>query len=173
MTDKQQHILKAALELFAQEGYHNTSTSKVAKMAGVSEALIFRHFENKEGLLAAVLNAGNEKATEIFAEVLLTDDPKSLIKKALELPYTFKESEYGYWRLVYSLKWQVNLYNSNKAETLKLALKNAFRNLNYADPEAESELIMIFLDGAVTSLLLHKPENTKAILKVLLSKYHL
>lgn len=173
MTEKQEKIIKAALELFAKEGYHATSTSKVAKLAGVSEALIFRHFENKEGLLAAVINSGSQKATLIFADVVMTSNPKELIKKALELPYTFDKSEYEYWRLVYSLKWQVNLYSSDKAEPLKLALRNAFSLLNYPDPDAETELIMIYLDGAVTALLLHGPINTQAILKSLLSKYNL
>ncbi len=37
MTEKQERILKAALELFAQEGFKATSTNKVAKRAGVSE----------------------------------------------------------------------------------------------------------------------------------------
>ena len=49
MTEKQEKIVQSALQLFAQEGYHATSTSKVAKHAGVSEGLIFRHFRNKDG----------------------------------------------------------------------------------------------------------------------------
>ena len=48
MTDKQEKILQAALELFAKEGFKGTSTNKIAKKAGVSEGLIFRHFENKD-----------------------------------------------------------------------------------------------------------------------------
>ena len=58
MTEKKEKILQAALELFAKEGFYATSTSKVAKTAGVSEGLIFRHFGNKEGLLHAVLDEG-------------------------------------------------------------------------------------------------------------------
>ena len=41
MTDKKEKILNAALELFANDGYNVTSTSKIAKTAGVSEGLIF------------------------------------------------------------------------------------------------------------------------------------
>ena len=44
---KKEQILNAALELFANDGFTATSTSKVAKRAGVSEGLIFRHFGNK------------------------------------------------------------------------------------------------------------------------------
>ena len=45
MTEKQESILQAALKLFATEGYASTSTNKVAKVAGVSEGLIFHHFK--------------------------------------------------------------------------------------------------------------------------------
>jgi len=39
MTNKQEEILLTALELFARDGFRATSTSKVAKHAGVSEDL--------------------------------------------------------------------------------------------------------------------------------------
>ncbi|MEM7657023.1 MAG: helix-turn-helix domain-containing protein, partial [Bacteroidota bacterium] len=94
MTEKQQNILKAALKLFANEGYANTSTSKVAKAAGVSEGLIFRHFKNKEGLLQAVLAAGHEKAKMAYAEVLANDDPKVLLRKVIELPFLYPKDNY-------------------------------------------------------------------------------
>ncbi len=61
MTEKQEKILQSALELFAKEGFHATSTNKVAKHAGVSEGLIFRHFGNKEGLLQAILAEGRAR----------------------------------------------------------------------------------------------------------------
>jgi len=47
MTEKQERILETALSLFAKDGFSATSTSKVARDAGVSEGLMFRHFENK------------------------------------------------------------------------------------------------------------------------------
>ena len=54
MTNKKEKILLTALELFANEGFKSVTTSKIAKEAGVSEGLIFRHFENKKGLLNAL-----------------------------------------------------------------------------------------------------------------------
>jgi AcrR family transcriptional regulator len=40
-------LLESALSLFAQRGYAGTSTREVARLAGVSEALLFRHFGTK------------------------------------------------------------------------------------------------------------------------------
>src|ERR1035438_1603133 len=40
----------AAAQLFARQGYHGTSTREIARLAGVSENTIFRHFDRKEAL---------------------------------------------------------------------------------------------------------------------------
>lgn len=161
----------AALELFGTEGYHAVPTSKIAKRAGVSEALIFRHFENKEGLLQAIMTLAEEKIKVLFADIVMTTDAKAVIRKALELPFIIPETEYQMWRLTYALKWQIDSYNSKKAEPLKLALTHAFKKLGYKQPDIETEIVLIWIDGAAASLLLHKPGNTKTILKALLAKY--
>lgn len=49
-------ILEAALNVFAQKGFSGARTKEIAKEAGVSETLVFRHFENKENLYAEALN---------------------------------------------------------------------------------------------------------------------
>ncbi len=47
-------IINAAVSLFAENGYFATSTSAVAKRAGVSEGLIFHHFQSKVGILISI-----------------------------------------------------------------------------------------------------------------------
>ncbi|GLY86836.1 TetR/AcrR family transcriptional regulator [Actinoallomurus iriomotensis] len=47
-------LRQAALELFAEHGFEATSTRAVAAAAGLSPALVTRHFGSKEGLRAAV-----------------------------------------------------------------------------------------------------------------------
>lgn len=51
LTDKQQSILESAIHLFAEKGYNGTTTSEIAKLAGVAEATIFKHYHTKKGLL--------------------------------------------------------------------------------------------------------------------------
>lgn len=53
--DRRKELLTAALELFARQGYRGTTTKEIARRAGVSEALLFRHFPSKEDLYWAVL----------------------------------------------------------------------------------------------------------------------
>ncbi|MFM1876040.1 MAG: hypothetical protein RL266_1777 [Bacteroidota bacterium] len=173
MTEKQENILKAALKLFATQGYASTSTSKVAKEAGVSEGLIFRHFESKEGLLSAILEMGHELMKHKMADILTTSDPKEMLRKYIELPFKIHNSEYEMWRLMYALKWQTNGYDTTIMEPMKLLLKNAFGKLGYENPDAEVELLLMFLDGAATSFLLHEPSNKQDILNSLKLKYQL
>ena len=173
MTEKQENILKAALHLFAQEGYAATSTAKVAKAAGVSEGLIFKHFGSKEGLLAAIMQQGAEAIKTKMADIVMTSEPKAIIRKMLELPFFIDSAEYGMWRLIYGLKWQTQQYDSTMADPVRLVLKDAFGKLGYADPDAEAELVFMFMDGAATALLLHEPANKADVLNALKSKYQL
>lgn len=173
MTEKQEKILFTALELFATVGYHATSTSKIARKAGVSEALIFRHFENKDGLLQAILNIAEERTKLVFADIVMSTEPEDVIRKALNIPFSIDTEEYRMWRLTYALKWQTDNYNPKKMEPIRQALTGAFKKLGYKNPAAEAELVLIFLDGAATAILLHEPKNKKDVIKVLLNKYNL
>ncbi|MBW8350078.1 TetR/AcrR family transcriptional regulator [Bacillus sp. IITD106] len=54
-TEKQKKILEAAIELFSEKGYASTSTSEIAKKAGVAEGTIFRHYNTKKELLMSIV----------------------------------------------------------------------------------------------------------------------
>lgn len=53
---RREQILRTAVELFSQKGFKGTTTKEIARAAGVSEAMVFRHFENKEVLYGAILD---------------------------------------------------------------------------------------------------------------------
>ncbi|MBB4823608.1 AcrR family transcriptional regulator [Sporosarcina luteola] len=56
LTEKQRNILAAATEMFAQKGFAATSTSEIAKKAGVAEGTIFRHYKTKKDLLLSIVS---------------------------------------------------------------------------------------------------------------------
>jgi AcrR family transcriptional regulator len=49
-------ILQAGRELFAGDGYENTTTSAIARRAGTSESQLIKHFSSKEGLLEGIFD---------------------------------------------------------------------------------------------------------------------
>jgi AcrR family transcriptional regulator len=53
--ERRERLLTAALELFSRQGFAGTTTKQIAHHAGVTEAIVFRHFPNKEELYWAVL----------------------------------------------------------------------------------------------------------------------
>ncbi len=55
-SSSRDRILNAAKVLFATQGYENTSTVAIARMAGTSESQLVKHFSNKEGLLEAIFD---------------------------------------------------------------------------------------------------------------------
>lgn len=173
MTEKQERILTAALDLFAKEGYNATSTSKVAKAAGVSEGLIFRHFGNKEGLLQAILSQGESRIKGLYADIVMETDPKKVIRKTIEIPFQVSESDYDFWRLQFKLKWELERSNHEKMEPLQVALAHAFKKLNYASPELEAELIIHLLDAIGSAILKQNLSDKQQMKDFLLQKYQI
>jgi len=173
MTDKQTKILETSLKLFAEKGFDATSTNKIAKEAGVSEGLIFRHFESKEGLLQAIMQAGKQKAMDMYTPILNLNHPKMRLRKILEFPFQIQSDEYHFWKLIYALKWRSDVYDQSLSAPLRTALLEIFKQLNYADPEAEAECVLLIIDGIATSVLLRKPENIDGIRLSILKKYGL
>lgn len=55
--ERRSAIIKAVRRVFAEKGFHGTTTRELARAAGVSEALLFKHFPNKEALFTAMLLA--------------------------------------------------------------------------------------------------------------------
>lgn len=58
--DRRQRILAAAQRLFATQGSRGTSLGQIAREAGISAAGLLHHFDSKEQLLNAVLDARDE-----------------------------------------------------------------------------------------------------------------
>lgn len=171
MTDKKQNILNISLELFANEGYANTSTSKIAKKANVSEGLIFRHFKNKQGLLDAITIELENKLREIISPILFENDPKKVIKMYIELPFLVPENEYDFWRLQFKLKWEVEYNKHDKMEIIVEKLTWCFDKLNYNNPRNEAIILYFIMDSLSIQILRNSKENLIDFKNFLIEKY--
>ncbi len=175
MTEKQEKILNAALELFAKEGYRATSTSKIAKKAGVSEGLIFRHYVNKEVLLKAILQQGEDRFSNILKHVLLESDPKKVIAKTIEAfsPKNKDQEQIDFWKLQFKIKWEMEIYGEKKVEPLQDLLTEAFEKLGSEKPDLEAQMLLITMDGLITRFYLQSGFALESQLTLLKSKYDL
>jgi TetR/AcrR family transcriptional regulator, transcriptional repressor of aconitase len=58
--ERRKAIVTAAVPLFARKGFAGTTTKELAEAAGISEALLFRHFPSKKHLYSEILQLGCE-----------------------------------------------------------------------------------------------------------------
>lgn len=56
-SDRRTQLLDTALTVFSQKGFNGATTKEIAAAAGVTEAVIFRHFPTKQALYQAVLES--------------------------------------------------------------------------------------------------------------------
>ena len=54
-ADRRRHLIETAIRLFTEGSYHGTTTSEIARAAGVSEPILYRHFASKRDLYLAAL----------------------------------------------------------------------------------------------------------------------
>src|SRR5437588_3446184 len=75
-ADRKRQLLTHAKQLFVTLGYHNTTTEKIARAAGISEPVLYRHFGSKKALFLEVLQEIREATLNRWhAETAELTDP--------------------------------------------------------------------------------------------------
>lgn len=166
--NRKQSIADSALTLFASRGYENTSTQLIAKEAGVSEALIFKHFGNKEKLLAFVIKEGYKRIVEHNRGIFQDKNPLDLIYTVIELPYKLVWEEPKFWELQYRLLDQEISMKQHERfmQPLHALLIKAFKELGYEQPDKETELMLVFVEAFWKYLIAHRDENKTQFLEL-------
>ncbi|WNF37458.1 TetR/AcrR family transcriptional regulator [Bacillaceae bacterium IKA-2] len=76
-SEKQLKIVEAAIDSFSEKGFAATSTSEIAKKAGVAEGTIFRHYKTKKDLLFAIVKP---LMTKFFGPIVAKDFAKDIFE---------------------------------------------------------------------------------------------
>ncbi|AOS65366.1 SACE_7040 family transcriptional regulator [Actinoalloteichus hymeniacidonis] len=93
-AERRQEILDAAAELFAARGYHGVSIEDLGRAVGVSGPALYRHFRNKEAVLAEMLLAVSERLlTEGTARVAAAEGPAAALDALIEWHVEFALSK--------------------------------------------------------------------------------
>ena len=87
---KKEDLLKAAVQLFSQQGFDGTTTAQLAGAAKVSEPVIYYHFKNKDDLFTHILTS---TFSEYFSRLnKITDNSDTQFEKIvnlIDLHFTF------------------------------------------------------------------------------------
>jgi TetR/AcrR family transcriptional regulator len=88
-NDRRRQLLDTALDIFSRKGFDGATTKEIATAAGVTEAIIFRHFPSKQALYAAVIDDHhtNDQFVECMAEwqdCMDRNDDEGLVRSIIE-----------------------------------------------------------------------------------------
>lgn len=61
---RREQLLETALELFARQGYHQTSMNEIAEAAGVTKPVLYQHFDSKQDLYTELLHDVSSRLRE-------------------------------------------------------------------------------------------------------------
>lgn len=68
MTDKRTTIIKTAIQLFAEKGFHSTSIQEIADAAGIAKGSMYLYFKSKDDLLLSIYGYYQRAFENIFNE---------------------------------------------------------------------------------------------------------
>jgi TetR/AcrR family fatty acid metabolism transcriptional regulator len=92
--DKRDRILKAAIKVFAKNGFYATRVSEIAKAAGVADGTIYLYFKNKDDVLITIFEEGIEQLLAILRGVAESDDAfEDRIRRIIELQLGLLEEQ--------------------------------------------------------------------------------
>lgn len=86
ITDKREAILRAAIKVFARNGYFNSKVSDIASEAGIADGTVYLYFKSKEEVLHSVFDRAMEEfISEGKREIAEIEDVKEKLRRIARL----------------------------------------------------------------------------------------
>ncbi len=175
---RKEKILKVALELFAKNGYHATSISKIAQKAKISKGLMYNYFASKEKLLDEIIQQGFNSLAELEFKAQRNVDPEKQLEDFVDSVLDNLYSNITYWQLYLALLVHPEIQKKFEKKMLQFRdefvgeLASLFRKLKVKNPELEAFLLGTFFDGLVLNFMVAEDLfPVKKIKEALLNKY--
>ena len=147
-------IMEAALELFANNGFHSTSITQIAKKAGISKGLMYNYFDSKENLLEAIIMSAYEENSKAFIEEMKQPDtPQEHLRHIIDMMGNMLKNRVKYFKLLTALSFQEDaskLISSEllpKKEPLIQQFIHLFEEMGFEKAKEEAYLVGAMLDG--------------------------
>jgi len=186
---RREHLLKTALSLFNQHGFHATGIDKVQAVSGVSKTTMYKYFKSKEALIQAVLEMRHEqfgqwfelRVEEIAKETYSARQYAKLLAAFDALTEWFHSDTFFGCNFInasseYSdINHPIHRYSSEHKLQLSQFIKNLLTDVPEADKQELSLEILVLIDGAIvcahTTGLKDSAERAKRMMVRLLNSY--
>lgn len=81
-AERREQLMDVATKLFAQHGYDATTTAAIAKAAGITEPILYRHFRGKQDMFVAIVQAVSAATVQHWRGLIEgIDDPVEQIRR--------------------------------------------------------------------------------------------
>jgi len=82
VADKREAILRAAITVFAHNGYFNAKVADIAREAGVADGTVYLYFKSKEEILHSIFDRSvDEAVAEAKKKMAAIDDPREKLRQ--------------------------------------------------------------------------------------------
>ncbi len=97
-SQRREQLLDCAAELFAKNGYARATTAQLAKAAGVTEPIIYRHFDSKRDLFVALIERTGRESIKRWEEHLAdASDPADRLRRLIaDNPMVAEPAKHAY-----------------------------------------------------------------------------
>jgi len=179
-NQRRQEILDAALELFAKQGYHNTSIEQIRKKAGVSKGLIYNYFDKKEDLVAGLINSELEQGDGFVNFLIELPDSAQRMRALIDMSFAYLINNLEHSKLVIQLSLQLDLDEFKPLKEAILArythmmplMEALISDLGFKQPKKEALAATALLDGiAMQYIMLGDAINLESIQDYLIQRY--
>ena len=86
-SESRTRILEAAIDEFAEHGLNGARVDRIARLAGVNKAMIYYHFDSKEGLYRSILDTKIDEISSFLRQKIDTDEELASILLGLSRLY--------------------------------------------------------------------------------------
>lgn len=174
--NKSDEIIKIAIKLFSEKGYHATSMRMIANKANIVQSSIYNHYKNKESILIAIAKLMKKEIENTFNfEAGISRVRKIQQYKANIIESLRTKSEF--WKLIHSMRMNSEITEIIKQESEEMQsmithnLSYFFSKKRQNNNQAEILLFWAAIDGIVAAYLLMDQYPLENVLTELLNKY--
>lgn len=146
-------IVEAAVGLFAKQGFHTTSISQIAEVAGVSKGLTYNYFKSKDDLLLAIINDATDRMFAVTERINANDSFEMTLRAFLDdIGCTLKNNK-EFLSFQLGLLLQPELRSiiqkplQRRADHLLTATEAMFKNADVADTHLSARRLLAEIDG--------------------------
>ncbi len=175
--ERKNQIMDKALELFAKEGFHQVTVSRIAEHAGISKGLVYNYFESKEALLQEIITTGMNMLMESFdsnKDGTLTNEEFEFF---VDEVFNMLSNNQQFFKLYISVLTQPEALRLVKDkfeafyEFFIQMLTQYFISVGSHNPEAEARVFGATTDGIMYHFLFLKDYPLEEVKKTIINRY--